>query len=68
MNRVPGPNTQRNNKMNNKITLDKAFLKDDIISPLANLYGEIESTGKVADTEELEVILVKLNNSLKAAN
>jgi len=54
--------------MNNKITLDKAFLKDDIISPLANLYGEIESTGKVADTEELEVILVKLNNSLKAAN
>ncbi len=54
--------------MNSKITLDRTYLKDDILRPLAALYGEIESTGKVADTQELEVVLVKLNNSLKAAN
>jgi len=51
--------------MNEKITLDRGFLRDDIISPLASLYGEIETTGRVADAEELEVILVKLSKALK---
>lgn len=54
--------------MNDKITLDRAYLKDDILSPLADLYGEIESTGKLAELDELEVILVKLNKTLKEAN
>lgn len=54
--------------MSDKITLDRAYLKDDILSPLAALYGEIESTGKVADMDELEVVLVKLNKTLKEAN
>ena len=53
--------------MNDKITLDRAFLRDDIINPLASLYGEIEATGKVEDTEELEVVLAKLNETLKSS-
>jgi hypothetical protein len=50
--------------LNDKITLDRTFLKDDIIDTLAALYGEIESTGKIADTDELEVIIEKLKQRL----
>ena len=59
---------KRMDKMSDKITLDRVYLRDDILSPLAALYGEIESTGRVADMDELEVVLVKLNKTLKEAN
>jgi len=54
--------------MSYKIAIDKDYLKSDIIDPLARLYGEIESTGKLTSVEELEVILVKLNKAFNEVN
>ena len=54
--------------MDNNVTMARDYLKNDILDPLARLYGELESTGKITCQEELEVVLVKLNKAVKQAN
>jgi len=51
--------------MNDKITLDRGFLEDDIINPLTRIFCEIEDTLDGVYVEELEVVLAKLNETLK---
>jgi hypothetical protein len=47
------------------ITIDKNWLQDEIINPLARIYGELEDIVGGLSVEELEVVITKLNEELK---
>jgi len=47
------------------VPIPRATLRDEIISPLTHIYGELESNGTVSNIEDLEIVIFKLNQELK---